>query len=47
MREAARRDLCWGGDRIETLLWRLEGGAIDESRLEAFLARALLARRRR
>jgi 2-hydroxychromene-2-carboxylate isomerase len=40
-------ELFWGSDRIETLLWRLEGGAIDEERLTAFLARPPLAQRNR
>jgi len=39
-------ELFWGGDRIEALLWRLEGGAIDEDRLARFLAREPLAQRR-
>ncbi len=37
----------WGGDRVETLLWRLEGGAVDEDRLAAFLERPPLAQRTR
>ncbi|MGZ5183448.1 MAG: DsbA family protein [Ramlibacter sp.] len=40
-------ELFWGGDRIETLLWRLNGGAIDEDHLAAFLARPPLAQRPR
>jgi 2-hydroxychromene-2-carboxylate isomerase len=40
-------ELFWGGDRIETLLWHLDGGAIDEERLAAFLARPPLAQRSR
>jgi 2-hydroxychromene-2-carboxylate isomerase len=40
-------ELFWGGDRIETLLWRLEGGAIDDDELSAFLARPPLAQRSR
>jgi 2-hydroxychromene-2-carboxylate isomerase len=40
-------ELFWGGDRIETLLWRLQGGAIDEDKLAAFLARPPLAQRKR
>jgi 2-hydroxychromene-2-carboxylate isomerase len=40
-------ELFWGSDRIEALLWRLEGGAIDDAALEAFLARAPLAVRTR
>lgn len=40
-------ELFWGGDRFETLLWRLEGGAIDEEQLNKFLARPPLAQRPR
>jgi 2-hydroxychromene-2-carboxylate isomerase len=40
-------ELFWGGDRIETLLWRLDGGAIDEEKLTEFLARPPLAERSR
>ncbi|ALK97169.1 hypothetical protein AB595_15985 [Massilia sp. WF1] len=40
-------ELFWGGDRIETLLWRLEGGTIDEDKLQEFLARPPLAQRQR
>lgn len=40
-------ELFWGGDRIETLLWRLDGGAIDEDQLKKFLARPPLAQRNR
>jgi 2-hydroxychromene-2-carboxylate isomerase len=40
-------ELFWGGDRIEALLWRLDGGVIDEDRLAEFLARPPLAERRR
>jgi len=40
-------ELFWGGDRIETLLWRLDGGAVDEAKLAAFLARPPLAQRSR
>ncbi len=39
-------ELFWGGDRIEALLWRLEGGSIDEDRLARFLAGEPLAQRR-
>lgn len=38
-------ELFWGGDRVDALLWRLQGGAIDEADLEAFLAREPLATR--
>jgi 2-hydroxychromene-2-carboxylate isomerase len=40
-------ELFWGGDRVETLLWRLDGGVIDEEQLAAFLARPALAQRQR
>jgi 2-hydroxychromene-2-carboxylate isomerase len=40
-------ELFWGGDRIEALLWRLDGGGIDETQLAAFLARPPLAQRQR
>ena len=39
-------ELFWGGDRIDALLWRLQGGGIDEPALEAFLQRPPLAQRR-
>jgi len=40
-------ELFWGADRIEALLWRLQGHAIDEAAVDAFLAAAPLAVRRR
>jgi 2-hydroxychromene-2-carboxylate isomerase len=40
-------ELFWGGDRLDALLWRFEGGAIDEAGLAAFLARGPLATRAR
>jgi 2-hydroxychromene-2-carboxylate isomerase len=40
-------ELFWGGDRVDALLWRLQGGEIDESALQAFLAREPLATRTR
>lgn len=40
-------ELFWGGDRVDALLWRLQGGAIDEAGLQAFLAREPLATRAR
>jgi 2-hydroxychromene-2-carboxylate isomerase len=40
-------ELFWGGDRIDALLWRLEGNRIDEAALQAFLERAPLAQRKR
>lgn len=39
-------ELFWGADRIEALLWRLQGNTIDEEQLAGFLARAPLAQRR-
>jgi 2-hydroxychromene-2-carboxylate isomerase len=39
-------ELFWGSDRIEALSWRLDGGAIDEKKLAAFLARPPLAQRK-
>jgi 2-hydroxychromene-2-carboxylate isomerase len=40
-------ELFWGADRIGTLLWRLQGHAIDDEVLRAFLAREPMAQRRR
>jgi 2-hydroxychromene-2-carboxylate isomerase len=40
-------ELFWGGDRIEALLWHLDGGAIDDGKLAAFLTRPPLAERSR
>lgn len=39
-------ELFWGGDRVDALLWRLQGNNIDEGVLAQFLARAPLAQRR-
>jgi 2-hydroxychromene-2-carboxylate isomerase len=39
-------ELFWGADRIDALLWRLQGNTIDEQQLADFLARAPLAQRR-
>jgi 2-hydroxychromene-2-carboxylate isomerase len=39
-------ELFWGGDRVDALLWRLEGGEIDEAKLSTFLARPPLAQRK-
>ena len=39
-------ELFWGGDRIDALLWRLQGAGIDEQALAAFLQRPALAQRR-
>jgi 2-hydroxychromene-2-carboxylate isomerase len=40
-------ELFWGADRIDALLWRLQGNTLDERELENFLARAPLALRKR
>jgi 2-hydroxychromene-2-carboxylate isomerase len=40
-------ELFWGADRIDALLARLQGKAIDEQALADFLARAPLAERKR
>ncbi|MES2125722.1 MAG: 2-hydroxychromene-2-carboxylate isomerase [Pseudomonadota bacterium] len=42
----AGQELFWGGDRIDALLWHLDGHDIDEANLNDFLARAPLAQRR-
>jgi 2-hydroxychromene-2-carboxylate isomerase len=39
-------ELFWGGDRVDALLWRLQGNGIDEAKLTEFLARAPLAQRK-
>ena len=38
-------ELFWGADRLDALLWRLQGNAINEDVLREFLTRAPLARR--
>ena len=38
-------ELFWGADRLDTLLWRLQGNGIAEDVLREFLDRAPLARR--
>ena len=38
-------ELFWGADRLDALLWRLQGNGIDEDVLREFLTRAPLARR--
>jgi 2-hydroxychromene-2-carboxylate isomerase len=40
-------ELFWGADRIDALLWRMRGNAIDEEVLQAFLGREPMAQRRR
>lgn len=39
-------ELFWGGDRVDALLWRLQGNDIDEDRLAEFLSREPLAQRK-
>jgi 2-hydroxychromene-2-carboxylate isomerase len=39
-------ELFWGSDRVDALLWRMQGNAIDEERLASFLAKPPLARRK-
>lgn len=39
-------ELFWGADRVDTLLWALGGGTIDDSLLERVLARPSSATRR-
>jgi 2-hydroxychromene-2-carboxylate isomerase len=39
-------ELFWGGDRVDALLWRLQGNTIDEEKLTEFLARRPLAQRK-
>lgn len=39
-------EFFWGADRIDSLLWRLEGNQIDEAALQAFLDRPALAQRK-
>jgi 2-hydroxychromene-2-carboxylate isomerase len=40
-------ELFWGADRIDALLWRMQGHAIDEEALRDFVQREPLAQRRR
>jgi 2-hydroxychromene-2-carboxylate isomerase len=40
-------ELFWGADRIDALLWRVQGNGIDEAVLREFVGRAPLAQRRR
>jgi len=39
-------ELFWGADRIDAVLWRLQGNAVDESRLARILARPASAVRK-
>jgi 2-hydroxychromene-2-carboxylate isomerase len=40
-------ELFWGADRIDALLWRLQGQSIDAEILRAFLSREPIAQRKR
>ena len=40
-------ELFWGADRIDALLWRLQGNGIDEDALREFVGRKPLAQRKR
>lgn len=40
-------ELFWGADRIDALLWRMQGHAIDEDVLREFVAREPMAQRKR
>ena len=40
-------ELFWGADRVDALLWRLQGNGIDEEALRAFLGREPRTQRRR
>jgi 2-hydroxychromene-2-carboxylate isomerase len=46
-RIAGDEELFWGADRIDALLWRMQGHAIDEEVLRAFLGREPMAQRKR
>ncbi|MCG2584640.1 2-hydroxychromene-2-carboxylate isomerase [Massilia sp. TS11] len=39
-------EIFWGADRIDALLWHLDGGRIDQDTLQDFLARPPLAQRK-
>jgi 2-hydroxychromene-2-carboxylate isomerase len=41
------RELFWGADRIDALLWRMQGHAIDEDALREFVGREPMAQRKR
>jgi 2-hydroxychromene-2-carboxylate isomerase len=40
-------ELFWGADRIDALLWRMQGHAIDEVALREFVGREPMAQRKR
>jgi 2-hydroxychromene-2-carboxylate isomerase len=46
-RIAGDGELFWGADRIDTLLWRMQGHAIDEDALREFVGREPMAQRKR
>lgn len=40
-----RRELFWGADRVDSVVWALKGGAIDDSLYESMLSRPTAASR--
>ena len=40
-------ELFWGADRIDALLWRMQGHGIDEDALREFCGREPMAQRKR
>jgi 2-hydroxychromene-2-carboxylate isomerase len=40
-------ELFWGADRVDALLWRMQGHAIDEDALREFVGREPMAQRKR
>lgn len=46
-RIADDEELFWGADRIDALLWRMEGHGIDEDALREFVGREPMAQRKR
>jgi len=46
-RMAGDAELFWGADRIDALLWRMQGHEIDEDALREFVGRAPMAQRKR
>jgi len=40
-------ELFWGADRIDALLWRMQGHGIDEDALREFVGREPMAQRKR
>jgi 2-hydroxychromene-2-carboxylate isomerase len=46
-RIAGDEELFWGADRIDALLWRMQGHGIDEDALREFVGREPMAQRKR